>query len=214
MKVSLGNGLPDIEVNVKSLEDGSFDISIKKIDEVKGKIPIADVKCGSTVKIGKHHYIVLSHGDSNTTFLVSKNNITFLRYGEKNDYSYPNNPVRRYLNEEFYKELCKSVGESNIIPHIVDLTAEDGTGNGHFVIDKVSLLDTSSYRKYRNFLQPSCLTWWTVTPSSYIESEDKVCYVDGNGVIRYNSYLAGYGIRPCFVLSADAKVDDVLGEVK
>ncbi len=215
MRVSLGKDLPDIEINVKSLEDGSFDISVKQAEKVKGKFSVTNVKRGSVVRIGERNYIVLARNENGATFLIAEEPTAYIHYGSERDYSHSENYIREYLNERFYEELCDLVGEINIIPHVVDLTAEDGTGSGHFVIDKVSTLDTDSYRKYRNFLPPIHTSWWTVTPSSYLKSQNKeVCYIDGNGVIKYVSPLCLTGVRPCFVLSADTKVDDVLGEVK
>ena len=126
------------------------------------------------------------------------------------DADYANSEVRKWLNREFYKELIDAVGKENIVSHIIDLTADDGTGEGKCISDFVSILTAPRYRKYRRLLPAYGQWWWTATRvncdnSSYAR---RVCCVRSSGVLdwHYSDDDDG-GVRPFYFLKSSIFVD-------
>lgn len=99
-----------------------------------------------------------------------------------NDEEYPfnisgnNNYATSYLRRKLQKELLPILGEDNLLPHVVDLVADNGDDSYGTVTDKVFILSCDEYRKYRKHV-PLLREWmWTCTPL-YTTDEDIRGYV-------------------------------------
>ena len=196
MKIDVINNAPNVKVTVNESEKG-FTILLTK--ETKQKL--GDVALGTKIKLGNREYVVLGHGED-TTAIITKDFTKVMEFGENNDYRCSN--VRKYCNDEFYKELVAVVGKENIVKHKVNLMADDGTGKGTLCKDNVSILTTELYRRYREFLPAYGDWWWTATPFN-LDNEDyvsSICYVGSNGTI--GAYGSDYisGVRPFCILNS------------
>ena len=147
MNIEVQNNVPNVKVSVNQNADGSFTIMLAK--EITGSKTLGSVKTGDTVTIGDREYIVLRHGEE-TTAIIAKKPTKFMAFGE--DSNYAKSDIRAYCNGEFYEELCKAVGEYNVLPHAVNLVADDDSNKGAGVTDFVSILTCDLYRRYREFL--------------------------------------------------------------
>ena len=197
MKVNVINNVPNIEVTLNQSSDGSATLVVKeKVQKTLGRL-----KPGSIVKLGEREYIVLGHG-TDTTAVITKDFVKKMEFGENNNYQ--TSKVREYCNTTFYNELVKAVGAKNIFKHKVRLMADDGTNKGVICCDNVSILTTELYRRYRQYLPAYGNWWWTATPvSSTINDYARcVCYVDSDGMLRWNVCDYCRGVRPFCILNS------------
>ena len=96
-----------------------------------------------------------------------------------------NNYAKSSLRRKLLNELLPVLGEDNLIPHEVDMVADNGDDRYGTVTDRVFILSCDEYRKYRKHV-PLLPEWmWTCT-SWYIS--DSGC---GYGV---RSVYAGGGL--------------------
>lgn len=121
-------------------------------------------------------------------------------FGDTADYS--KSDIRKYLNGEFYHELCDAVGSMNVVSHTVDLMAEDGTGKKKACQDNVSLLSAELYRKYSELISP-LTSWWLATPYSYRDGYTHfACYANAFGVFNWCNSAYYNGVRPFCILDS------------
>lgn len=200
MEINVINNVPNIKVTVNKSENG-FAILLAE----ESKITLGDMKPGETVKLGNRDYIVLGHG-AETTAVITKDFVKEMEFGDSNDYR--KSEIRKYCNEEFYKELRLAVGEENIIKHTVNLIADDGTNKGVSCKDNVSILTTELYRRYREYLPAYGDWWWTATPvSADVSSVARyVCYVGSGGVLDWGGCGYCRGVRPFCILKSSILV--------
>lgn len=75
-----------------------------------------------------------------------------------------NNYAKSSLRRKLLNELLPVLGEDNLIPHEVDLVADNGDDRYGTVTDRVFILSCDEYRKYRKHV-PLLPEWmWTCTP--------------------------------------------------
>lgn len=108
-----------------------------------------------------------------------------------------NNYAKSSLRRKLLNELLPVLGEDNLIPHEVDMVADNGDDRYGTVTDRVFILSCDEYRKYRKHV-PLLPEWmWTCTPW-YISDTGNGGYVryvnaDGylsSGIARYSSGVA------------------------
>ena len=89
-----------------------------------------------------------------------------------------NNYAKSSLRRKLLNELLPVLGEDNLIPHEVDMLADNGDDRYGTVTDRVFILSCDEYRKYRKHV-PLLSTWmWTCTPWHITDTV-------------YNSYVRG-----------------------
>lgn len=202
MNIDIQNNVKDLSVTVSKNNDGSFAILLV---EKKGK-KLGSYEPGFVVKLGEREYIVLGHG-SETTAVITKDFAKKMTFGDSGDYATSN--VRKFCNGEFLNELAAVVGMDNIVAHTVNLVADDGTGKGKTCKDKVSILTTENYRRYRELLPGYGDWWWTATRVSHDDSlgySRNVCYVDSLGVLSWFGCGCCLGVRPFCILNSSILV--------
>ena len=201
MKIEVQNNIPGMNVSVNKNADGSFTILLA---EMKGKT-LGNVKPGDTVTIGDREYIVLGHGEE-TTAIIAKKPVKTMAFGK--DGNYTKSDVRTYCNGDFYKELCKAVGKHNIIPHTVNLVADDGSNKGVTVKDNVSILTNDLYRRYREFIPAIGSSCWTATRVTTLDKDyaRSVCVVLSGGVLYWGDCGCSSGVRPFCILNSSVLV--------
>lgn len=108
-------------------------------------------------------------------------------FGENGCNNYAKSSLRRNLRDE----LLPVLGENNLIPHKVDLVADNGDDRYGTVTDKVFILSCDEYRKYRKNV-PLLPEWmWTCTPW-YISDTGNGDYVR---VVGTTGSLNGYDVN-------------------
>lgn len=106
------------------------------------------------------------------------------------------------LRQRLFKELLPILGEENLMPHVVDLTADNGDDTYGVIMDKVFILSCDEYRRYREHI-PLLKEWsWTCTPwfiNPHTGNGHFVRAVNGTGGL--DDYDANYngGVSPVCV---------------
>lgn len=116
-----------------------------------------------------------------------------------------NNYVKSSLREMLNKELLPELGEDNLLPHVVDLTADNGDKRYGTATEKVFILSCDEYRKYREYV-PLFDEWmWTCTPwyINDVGNGGGVRVVHTTGTL-YSTYASGSGgVAPaCVIVSS------------
>ena len=114
--------------------------------------------------------------------------------------NYAKSSLRRKLNE-----LIPVLGEDNLIPHEVDLVADNGDDRYGKVSDKVFILSCDEYRKYRKNV-PLLPEWmWTCTPWYITDSGNSynARYVDAYGRLNCSYASNTYGVAPTCVFNPE-----------
>ena len=125
------------------------------------------------------------------------------------EYYFDNNGYNNYekssLRRKLSNELLPVLGEDNLIPHKVDLVADNGDDRYGTVTDRVFILSCDEYRKYRKHV-PLLPEWmWTCTPW-YISDAgycDYVRYVGNEGGLRDDGAAGSYGVAPACVFNPE-----------
>ena len=160
---------------------------------------LGDVAVGELAKIGEREYIVLKHDDGNGTWLLMRDFLDTMKFGETCDFS--TSYVRKKL-DKFAEELAKVVGKENIYVHDVDLTADDGLKCYGTVGARVSLITCDLYREFVEIIDKYRVDdwWWTATPLTTAKHNctTAVKCVSPSGYVNniYNSNYFSYGVRP------------------
>ena len=193
------------ELTLKEIQNLlGYEVKIVADKPIRGKT-LGSVKPGETVTIGEREYIVLSH-ENGITAIIAKTPTKTMAFG--NDGNYAKSDVRTYCNGEFYEELCKAVGEHNIIPHTVNLVSDNGSNKGAAVTDFVSILTCDLYRRYREFLPAIDFYCWTATRVTTLDKDyaRSVCIVDHGGILGWDD--CGYfgWVRPYCTLNSSILV--------
>lgn len=114
-----------------------------------------------------------------------------------------NNYAKSSLRRKLLNELLPVLREDNLIPHEVDMVADNGDDRYGTVTDRVFILSCDEYRKYRKHV-PLLPEWmWTCTPW-YIPSTGRgrgVRYVGTGGSLNHSSAGNGSGVAPACVFN-------------
>ena len=167
------------------------------------KKQLADFRAGETVKIGGFEMVVLEQHGNETSLILKDLYVEESEFGENNNYdgSYVDELCRK-----FALELATIVGEDNVVEHEVDLTSNDGLKCYGAVDRRASLLTTDMYRKYVDVLDTvnPDKWWWLATPWSTARHDHEVCTlcVAPSGLINYDHYFYGIGVRPFCILKS------------
>ena len=114
-----------------------------------------------------------------------------------------NNYAKSSLRRKLLNELLPVLGEDNLIPHEVNLVADNGDDRYGTVTDRVFVLSCDEYRKYRKNV-PLLPEWmWTCTPWYITDSGngDIVRYVYTDGYLNYVSAHSTNGVAPACVFN-------------
>lgn len=114
-----------------------------------------------------------------------------------NDYT--KSSLRRKLRDE----LLPVLGEDNLIPHEVNLVADNGDDRYGTVTDKVFILSCDEYRKYRKYV-PLLPEWmWTCTPWYISDTGNGVRVVDAGGILYSSDAHHSIGVAPACVFNPE-----------
>lgn len=120
-----------------------------------------------------------------------------------------NNYAKSSLRRKLLNELLPVLGEDNLIPHEVDLVADNGDDSYGTVTDRVFILSCDEYRKYRKHV-PLLPEWmWTCTPWYISDSggSNGVRGVDTGGGLRNDFASNSSGVAPACVFKKDVVVE-------
>lgn len=114
-----------------------------------------------------------------------------------------NNYAKSSLRRKLLNELLPVLGEDNLIPHEVNLVADNGDDRYGTVTDRVFVLSCDEYRKYRKNV-PLLPEWmWTCTPWYITDSGGSYCvrYVNADGNLSCHYARNAIGVAPACVFN-------------
>lgn len=192
----------------KVVIEGVTDEEIKNLIGHTNLKELGNVAPGKVIKVGAYEFKVLEHLEEGTAVLMKKCFDGYKPFDEHSN-NWTSSDLRNYLNTDFYKLLSAEIGAENIIEHMVDLTTEDGLKDFGIVTDKISLLTTDMYRKYRKEIGENLdCWWWTVTANSNDKNSNCVRAVYDCGLLG-SYYDNDGGVRPFCILKSNILVSEV-----
>ena len=114
-----------------------------------------------------------------------------------------NNYAKSSLRRKLLNELLPVLGEDNLIPHEVNLVADNGDDRYGTVTDRVFILSCDEYRKYRKNV-PLLPEWmWTCTPWYITDSgnSNHVRLVHTDGSLNHGGASGAGGVAPACVFN-------------
>ena len=204
-----------VKENYIVLNGNRIELTEEQIAKIKEgfcvpKKTLAEVAAGDVCKLGHLELIVLEQTGELTAVLLKDFWKTAKFDNDKN--SYFHSSIRKDLNTNFYKELADVVGEDNIYPHEIDITADDGRTEYGACRDNIGLMTTAEYRKYVYLLdnhRPDSW-WWLATPYSTEANgySYTVRVVDNDGSLNINCCRLDGGVRPFCILKSNIFVSE------
>lgn len=153
-----------------------------------------DFKPGDTVEFAGQKWNVLDEIEQNKFLCVNNDIICHKEFDEDNN-NWKESSLRKYLNGE-YLEKFEGV---NLVSWQQDLTTDDGLKEYGSSEDKIFLLTTEQYRKYRKNIRAIADWWWLITADSTVNDIVRFVYTDGS-LNSYLAYCGHYGVRPACVI--------------
>ena len=173
------------------------------------KVELSTLKPGDEFKLGDEVFIVMEHTDKGTRVISKEFAYEEVKFGDNSNWN--TSPIRRMLNNEYFKKIAAIIGENNIISMDRDLTSLDGLDDYGTCTDKVSLLTATEYAKYHKILglksnYPDW--WWLITPTSTPSNNYAryVCCVYSRGVLDWSGCDYTSGLRPFLNLESSISV--------
>lgn len=173
------------------------------------KVELSTLKPKDEFKLGDEVFIVLEQTDNGTRVISKEFAYNDVKFGDNLNWNV--SPIRRMLNNEYFKKIAAIIGEKNILSMDRNLTSLDGLDDYGTCTDKVSLLTSAEYAKYHKILglksnYPDW--WWLITPAStpsndYVRS---VCVVGSYGVLDWCGSVYSSGVRPFLNLESSISV--------
>ena len=164
---------------------------------------------GAVFKKNGIEYIVCEQFADDTTAVVRKNCLeNMMKFGENNNWK--ESQWRKYLNNEYLKEIENDFGADKIVEHDVNLTSLDGYDDYRTAIDMISAMDIDMYRKYHKYIGNTGITHYLSTPDSTPSGHGSSCvqYVDGCGLVDFHGCGWSGNVRPFFILKSDVFIDE------
>ena len=192
------DALKGYDVTIISEKNQSVVLEIARSERL---MKLADVKNGDSFAIAGCKFIKLGDDMENGIPAITEHFLCRDMFGETNDYK--TSHVRQLINGDFRKKIEAAIGEINLLGHFVDLITEDGLKDYGTVYDKVSLMTTENYRKYHQYLGDAIDWWWTATPFSTFDHNDKsiVSFIGDYGSMDKCKSTYQRWVRPFCVFS-------------
>lgn len=198
--------------NVK-IENGKVTIDLNPEQlaalNCSNKVELSTLKPKDEFRLGDEVFIVLEQTDNGTRVISKEFAYNDVKFGDNSNWNV--SPIRRMLNNEYFKKIAAIIGEKNILSMDRDLTSLDGLDDYGTCTDKVSLLTSAEYAKYHKILglksnYPDW--WWLITPASTPSNDYSrdVCCVSSGGVLGWNGCGCTYGVRPFLNLESSISV--------
>lgn len=178
-----------------------------KDSNVTVQADLSSLNAGEIFTANDVEYIVLEQLENKQTAVLRKEILEDAMKFDSDNNNWMTSSIRRFLNEDYVKEIEEAFGKESIVEHTVDLLSLDGLDDYGTSNDRVSLLTIDQYRKYRRIIGNSLdNSWWLVTPDSTLSGYGASCVqcvVSGGGVGCGGCRWSIKGVRPFFILQSE-----------
>ena len=163
---------------------------------------ISVLSAGERFSFKGFDWITLGHTEDGGVLAIMDGCWKEIPFDNKRDYT--NNYAKSTLRKTLLEELLPVLGEENLLPHVVDLVADNGDDSYGTVTDKVFILSCDEYRKYRKHI-PLLDEWsWTCTPwwiDPYSGSGNSVRSIYPAGTLICSTAHTSTGVAPACVFN-------------
>lgn len=167
--------------------------------------PLAEVPVGETFFVGEYEFVVLEHCCGETAVIL-RGMLEEDEVFDKENNRYDGSNADK-ICMDFGVKLAALVGVDNLVPHVVDLTSDDGLKDYGSVERKASLLTAEQYRKYVDILDQHKVEdyWWLATPFSTARHGNTswVKCVAPVGYFSNSICNDDYGVRPFCIFKSN-----------
>lgn len=209
--------------NVNVINKAKEKVNVE-VNEINGSIQIvidvppagkelSSLKPGEVFKKNGTEYIVCEHFENGSTAIIRKECLEDgMEFGDTNNWA--ESGLRKFLNNEYLKNISDDFSQDNILDHEVDLLSLDGYDDYGRTTDKVSVLTIDQYRKYHKFIGNVDRWNWLATPDSTPSGTDASCVrvVGDGGGVGWDYSDCCSGVRPFFLLKSSISVSPETGE--
>ena len=209
--------------NVNVINKAKEKVNVE-VNEINGSIQIvidvppagkelSSLKPGEVFKKNGTEYIVCEHFENGSTAIIRKECLEDgMEFGDTNNWA--ESGLRKFLNNEYLKNISDDFSQDNILDHEVDLLSLDGYDDYGRTTDKVSVLTIDQYRKYHKFIGNVDRWNWLATPDSTPSGTDTsgVLVVYDGGDVDWFFSDDWCGVRPFFLLKSSISVSPETGE--
>ena len=163
---------------------------------------ISVLSAGERFSFKGFDWITLGHTEDGGVLAIMDGCWKEIPFDNKRDYT--NNYAKSTLRKTLLEELLPVLGEENLLPHVVDLVADNGDDSYGTVTDKVFILSCDEYRKYRKHIPLpdewswTCTPWWIDPHSGY---GYYVRFINPTGYLHGNGADGSYGVAPACVFN-------------
>lgn len=163
---------------------------------------ISVLSAGERFSFKGFDWITLGHTEDGGVLAIMDGCWKEIPFDNKRDYT--NNYAKSTLRKTLLEELLPVLGEENLLPHVVDLVADNGDDSYGTVTDKVFILSCDEYRKYRKHIPLlnewswTCTPWW-IDPTSGHGSN--VRFIDPAGYLNSGDAYGSSGVAPACVFN-------------
>lgn len=187
-------------------DDGEVKFRLEEGEDMINMINIKGLAPGSHFMFKDCEWIVLDNNVDGGVLAIMASAWNSEEYSFDDDGC--NNYAKSSLRRKLLNELLPVLGEDNLIPHEVDMVADNGDDRYGTVTDRVFILSCDEYRKYRKHV-PLLPEWmWTCTP--WYISDAGYCYdvrfVTFTGSLNINSANISSGVAPACVFNPEKLV--------
>lgn len=192
-------------INGEKIELTEAQISQLTAGESASTVKLCDIREGEIFKLGEHEFVVLEHNNGTTKVLL-KDILCRSAFSDE-DCDFKKSKIKKIL-ADFDEKISAIIGIDNVIPHLVDLTSNDGLKDYGESTERFSLFTGDMARKYVHILDkhnPESW-WWLATPysTSAHGCNEYVLCVSRRGIINCGSYGSNdVGVRPFCILNSD-----------
>lgn len=175
----------------------------------KYSVKLSDLNPKDEFKIGDQVFIVLEQIENGTRAIAKEFAYCDVKFGDNSDWKA--SPIRKTLNNEYFKKIATIIGKKNILTMDRDLTSLDGLDDYGTCTDKVSLLTAAEYAKYHKILGLKSNYqdwWWLITPVSTPSNDctRAVCFISSGGILSWDGCGCSIGVRPFLTLKSSISV--------
>lgn len=202
--IRINNKVEGLNVTVDK-DENSYVITI---DEIKDKVKLGTVSPGQLIN---DKYIVKGINSDGSIRVFRKYALPGRsKFGDNNN-DWRESNHRKYLNNEYYKEICEEFGKENIVDSVSDMLSLDGLDDYGTCVDKVNVMSINEYRECRrkglikeNLGRPHSL----LTPDSTPSGAGSGCVgcVLSDGYVGWTYYNDVLSLRPAFSLKSTVLV--------
>ena len=193
------------------INDRQIDLTEEQVRKIAVAMGIAgtklsEISVGDVFKLGAHEFVVLQQNEDTAAVILKDLLPDTTSFGKSNN-QYDGSNVDLACCD-FAVELFSAVGSENVVPHIVDLTSDDGLKDYGQVERAVSLLTADEYRRYVEVLdkhKPDAW-WWLATPHSTAAHENDrwaKCVSPSGCIYYYFFFDVDFGVRPFCILKSN-----------